>query len=47
MSQHDFYRTRAAECRAEAEAATLDNVRQRCLRAEAAWNEMAARAART
>lgn len=47
MSQHDFYRTRAAECRAEAEAATLANVRQRCLRAEAAWNEMAARAART
>ena len=47
MSQHDFYRTRAAECRAEAEAATLDNVRQRCLRAEAAWSEMAARAART
>ena len=47
MSQHDFYRTRAAECRAEAEAATLDNVRQRCLRAEAAWNEMAARTART
>ena len=47
MSQHDFYRTRDAECRAAAEAATLDHVRQRCLRAEAAWNEMAARAART
>ncbi len=47
MSQHDFYLIRAAECRAEAEAATLSNVRQRCLRAEAAWNEMAARAART
>jgi hypothetical protein len=47
MSQHDFYVTRAAEARAEAEAATLDNVRMRCLRAEAAWNEMAARAART
>jgi hypothetical protein len=47
MSQHDFYLARAAEARAEAEAATLANVRQRCLRAEAAWSEMAARAART
>ena len=47
MSQHDFYLTRAAEARADAEAATLANVRDRCLRAEAAWNEMAARAART
>ncbi len=26
---------------------TLDNVRDRCLRSEAAWNEMAARAGRT
>ena len=47
MSQHDFYLARAADARAEADAATLDNVRQRCLRAEAAWSEMAARAART
>lgn len=47
MSQHDFYLVRAAEARADAEAATLANVRDRCLRAEAAWNEMAARAART
>ncbi len=47
MSQHDFYLARAAEARAEAAAASLDNVRQRCLRSEAAWNEMAARAART
>ena len=47
MSQHDFYLARAAEAHADAEAATLDNVRQRCLRAEAAWSEMAARAART
>jgi hypothetical protein len=38
-----LYRTRAAECRAEAEAATLDNVRERCLRAEAAWIAMAER----
>ena len=47
MSQHDFYLARAAEARAEAAAAKLDNVRQRCLRSEAAWSEMAARAART
>jgi hypothetical protein len=46
MSQLDFYITRASEARRDAEAATLDNVRQRCLRAEAAWNEMAARADR-
>ncbi|MFL6721674.1 MAG: hypothetical protein ACJ8FT_07730 [Sphingomonas sp.] len=38
---------RAALARAEAESATLPNVRERCLRAEAAWNEMAARADRT
>lgn len=46
MSQHDFYLARAAEARADAEAATLDNVRERSLRAEAAWNNMAARAER-
>lgn len=48
MSQlHEFYRERAAEALAAAEAATLDNVRQRCLRSGAAWSEMAARAERT
>lgn len=47
MSQHQFYLTRAAEARRDAEAATLDNVRERCLRSEAAWADMAARAART
>ena len=46
MSQHEFYLARAAEAKREAEAATLDNVRQRCLRSEAAWAEMAARADR-
>lgn len=46
-TQHDFYLMRAAEARAAAEAATLVNVRDRCLRAEAAWTEMATRAART
>jgi hypothetical protein len=47
MTDKETYLARAAEARAEAEAATLDNVRDRCLRSEAAWSEMAARAART
>ena len=48
MSQQlDFYLARAAESRADADAATLDNVRDRCLRAAAAWDNMAARAARS
>ncbi len=38
---------RADQARADAENATLDNVRDRCLRAEAAWMKMAARAERT
>lgn len=38
---------RAAAAREEAEAATLANVRDRALRAEAAWLQMANRAART
>jgi len=46
-AQLDFYRARASEARADAEAATLENVRQRCLRAAAAWDDMADRAART
>lgn len=46
MSQLDFYLARAAEAKRDAEAATLANVRERCLRAAAAWDEMAARADR-
>ena len=46
-TQLQFYLARAAQCRADADAATLDNVRERCLRAEDAWNRMAERAART
>ena len=38
---------RAAAARRDAEEANLANVRERCLRAAAAWDEMAARAART
>jgi hypothetical protein len=45
--QSDFYRARALEARADADAASLDNVRDRCLRAAAAWENMADRAART
>jgi DNA-binding transcriptional regulator YdaS (Cro superfamily) len=45
-SQLEFYLARAAEARADAEAATLDNVRNRCLRAAEAWDAMAARAHR-
>ncbi|MES2288783.1 MAG: hypothetical protein V4530_03520 [Pseudomonadota bacterium] len=43
MSPLEFYRTQAAKAAAEAAAATLDNVRERCLRAAAAWGGMAAR----
>lgn len=45
-AQHQFYLARAAEARADADAATLDNVRDRCLRSEKAWAEMAARVER-
>jgi hypothetical protein len=47
MKDYDLYIQRAAEARTDADAAVLDNVRDRCLRAEAAWKAMADRAART
>lgn len=43
MANQPDYRAQAAKCRAEADAATLDNVRDQRLRAEAAWLEMAER----
>lgn len=46
MTDKETYLRRAAEARADAEAATLENVRDRCLRSEAAWNVMAARVER-
>ena len=46
-NQHEFYLARAAEARADADAATLDNVRDRCLRSEEAWMSMASRVERT
>jgi hypothetical protein len=42
-----FYRDRAEEARLAAEAATLSHVRDRCRRSEAAWTELADRAAAT
>jgi hypothetical protein len=42
-----FYRDRAEEARLAAEAATLSQVRDRCRRSEAAWRQMAERAAAT
>lgn len=44
MSNLEFFLARAKQARAEKEAATLDNVRERCERAEAAWMEFAQRA---
>ncbi len=46
-THHQFYLDRAADARRDAEAATLANVRDRCLRAAAAWDDMANRVART
>ena len=41
-----FFLARAAECKADGDAATLDQVRARCRRSEAAWRVMAERASR-
>jgi hypothetical protein len=46
-SSLDFVLARAAQARAEAEAATLDHVRERCRRSEAAWTALAERAERS
>ena len=42
-----YYREQAATCAREADAATLNHVRERCRRSEGAWLAMAERAART
>ena len=45
MSQtFEFYDARAEEAAAEAKAATLDNVRERSLRAEKTWRGLATQA---
>jgi len=43
----EFYLARAAQARAEAEAATLAHVAERCRRSEAAWTALADRAKRS
>lgn len=40
-----FYLDRAEQAREDAEAATLSNIRDRCRRSEAAWTQLADRAA--
>lgn len=42
-STSDFYHARAADSAREAREAALENVRDRCLRSEAAWRSMAER----
>ena len=46
-SNLEFFRARAAQAAAEADSATLDHVRDRCRRSEAAWNALADRAERS
>ena len=47
MRDSETFTARAADCRTQADAADLANVRERCLRAEAAWLAMADRSLRT
>jgi len=46
MTPLQFYREQAAQQKAEADAATLQNVRERCLRAADSWTALAARGER-
>jgi hypothetical protein len=46
-SNLQFFLARAAQARVEADSATLDHVRERCLRSEAAWQALADRAERS
>lgn len=46
-SNLQFFLARAAQARAEGEAATLEHVRERCRRSEAAWTALADRAQRS
>jgi hypothetical protein len=45
-SNLQFFLARADQAREEAEAATLDHVRERCRRSEAAWTMLADKARR-
>jgi hypothetical protein len=40
---YDFYVTRAEDCARDAGATGLPNVRDRCLRSEAVWRDLASR----
>ena len=42
-----FFLARAEQARVEGEAATLEHVRERCRRSEAAWQALADKAARS
>ena len=46
MSDAPLFRARAEECRTQADQTSLQNVRDRCLRAAAAWAAMAERGER-
>jgi hypothetical protein len=46
MPTLEFYTERAADCRREADATNLENVRARCLSAAGAWDDMADRVRR-
>jgi len=46
-SNLQFFLARAEQARSEAESATLDHVRERCRRSEAAWQALADRAERS
>lgn len=46
-SNLQFFLARAEQARSEAEAATLDHVRERCRRSEAAWTVLADKARRS
>jgi hypothetical protein len=46
-SNLEFFRARAAQAHADGEEATLDPVRERCQRSEAAWTALADRAERS
>lgn len=46
-SNLDFFVARAEQARTDAEAATLEHVRERCRRSEAAWTALADKARRS
>jgi len=46
-SNLQFFLARAEQARVEGEAATLDHVRERCRRSEAAWTALADKARRS